>query len=93
MARRDPDEPNVLRGRHLAGLARGGRPGIAAAGPGVPWPPRRSSRLAKKACSRLPTVAEAQNMLMRKFDMASISHVETADFDRYMHPAIRQRSH
>jgi hypothetical protein len=31
MARRDPDEPNVLRGRHLAGLARGGRPGIASA--------------------------------------------------------------
>jgi hypothetical protein len=46
--------------------------------------PRRSSRLAKKACHRTPAVAQAQNVLMRKLGFAQAPHLETDDFEKYL---------
>jgi hypothetical protein len=46
--------------------------------------PRRSRRLAAKAKSRLPAVVADQNLLMRKLGLVTDTHVETADFARYI---------
>jgi hypothetical protein len=46
--------------------------------------PRRSARLAKKACSHVPAVAASQNVLMWKLGLATSVHVETEDFERYV---------
>jgi hypothetical protein len=50
----------------------------------TPTIPRRSSRLAKKASNRVPAVAAAQNLLMRKLGLSTGVHVESEDFDRYL---------
>jgi hypothetical protein len=46
--------------------------------------PRHCSHLAKKASSRVPVVAAAQNILMRKLGLATGTHVESEDFNRYL---------
>jgi hypothetical protein len=46
--------------------------------------PRQSSRLVKKAQNRAPVMAATQNVLMRKLDLASSTHIETDDFNRYL---------
>jgi hypothetical protein len=49
-----------------------------------PPTPRRSDWLVKKALRRAPSVAAAQNVLMRKLGLVSSDHVESADFDCYL---------
>jgi hypothetical protein len=46
--------------------------------------PRRSSRLAKKACNCVLAVVEAQNVLMRKLGLAQSQHLESRDFKSYL---------
>jgi hypothetical protein len=46
--------------------------------------PRRSARLAKKACNHVPAVAVAQNVLMRKLGIAKDQHVESDNFEAYL---------
>jgi hypothetical protein len=46
--------------------------------------PLHNSRLTKKARSRVPAVAAAQNVLMRKLGLVTGEHVESEDFDRYL---------
>jgi hypothetical protein len=47
-------------------------------------PPRRSVRLAKKAGRRVPTVAAAQNVLMKRLGLVAEQHVESDDFNTYI---------
>jgi hypothetical protein len=47
--------------------------------------PRRSSRLAKKASSRTPAVAAAQNVLMKKLGIMAGLSLEMEDFEEYLH--------
>ncbi|OEL22976.1 hypothetical protein BAE44_0016005, partial [Dichanthelium oligosanthes] len=47
-------------------------------------PPRRSSRLARKAVRRTPALVAAQNLLMRKLRLSGEAQLETANFDRYI---------
>jgi hypothetical protein len=47
-------------------------------------PPRRSVRLAKKASHRVPTVAVAQNILMKRLGLVAEQHVESDDFNTYI---------
>jgi hypothetical protein len=47
----------------------------------LPW---RGRRLAAKARSGLPTVTATQNLLMRKLGVATDTHIESADFERYI---------
>jgi hypothetical protein len=46
--------------------------------------PLRSSRLTKKAWSRVPVVAAAQNILMHKLGLVTGEHVESEDFYHYL---------
>jgi hypothetical protein len=45
--------------------------------------PRHSSRLAKKAMHRTPTVVAAQNVLMRKLGISG-EELEPSDFEKYL---------
>jgi hypothetical protein len=47
----------------------------------APW---HSARLAKKARSRTPAVAAAQNVLMKKLGISKERQLETVDFERYI---------
>jgi hypothetical protein len=46
-------------------------------------PPRRSARLVKKTGRRVPAVAAAQNVLMKRLGMVAGEHVESEEFSRY----------
>jgi hypothetical protein len=46
--------------------------------------PRRNSGLAKKAINRTPTVAVAQNVLIRKLGLVTGPQVVTAAFEKYL---------
>jgi hypothetical protein len=46
--------------------------------------PRRSARLAKKACGRTPAVVAAQNILLRKLGIAQEHHLESSHFEAYL---------
>jgi hypothetical protein len=46
--------------------------------------PRRSTRLAKKALHRTPTVAAAQNLLMKKLRLVTDTEIATEDFEAYI---------
>ncbi|OEL37854.1 hypothetical protein BAE44_0001127 [Dichanthelium oligosanthes] len=64
-----PSPPPLRRPRHRAALLA---------------PPHRSSRLAKKAVCRTPSLIAAQNLLMRKLGLSGDSQLESGDFDRYI---------
>jgi hypothetical protein len=46
-------------------------------------PPRRSAHLVKKTGRRVPAVAAAQNVLMKRLGMVAGEHVESEEFSRY----------
>jgi hypothetical protein len=46
--------------------------------------PRRSSRLAKKACGHTPAIAAAQNILMKKLGIVGAQQQESSEFEQYL---------